>query len=523
MIVEDEKLCRETLKELPWSDIDMELISEASGAAEAIMQIKSNPPDIIISDIEMDNGDGFFLAKEVSYVIPQCKIIFLTAYDKFEYIQKAMSYKACAFILKPINRTELFRAVNAAKEELEKNHMEQQRYNELLKNFSNCKYFLGEYFYSQIAENPSHLTSLFPICDKDCLYQVVVVNQYNTNSINQHIQLETFLNIYTLLTQLSYNVIPFYKQNLLTYIFCYESPFINNNVFEQTFDAALAIENYMKHNANSYHYTIAIGTSVNTSDMIPYSAQRAKDALKYSFSMGENEILYIDDLEPTELCVKNLDEIKIRIADNIKTGNEISVKKDILLLFDNIKENHVSADFAQRICFEIVILISIAMGQLGQNPASVFDKTEIWSVLKNCQSLNELKVLILEVAQTTISLINTTREQKNKDIIHHVLELIENSINSDISLQEMAKQVYISPCYLSSMFKQKTGMSFKSYVIQTKLNKAKELLSTSGMPIHKIASTVGYKSPQHFSHVFREHTGLLPTEYRNMHRIKNDY
>ena len=69
----------------------------------------------------------------------------------------------------------------------------------------------------------------------------------------------------------------------------------------------------------------------------------------------------------------------------------------------------------------------------------------------------------------------------------------------------------------------KTGVSYKSYTIQAKINKAKELLADTDLPIYEIATTLGYKSNQHFSHLFQIQTGLLPTEYRSSVLSKRDH
>jgi two-component system response regulator YesN len=86
-------------------------------------------------------------------------------------------------------------------------------------------------------------------------------------------------------------------------------------------------------------------------------------------------------------------------------------------------------------------------------------------VLKEYQSLVHLKALMINVTELAISLINSNREKKNIDIINQAKELIESNVEKDISLREMANRLYISPCYLSSLFKMKTNTSYKDYTI----------------------------------------------------------
>ena len=65
IVVEDETLCRETLVNLPWDSIGIEVAGEEESANAALALVKDIRPDIVISDISMDDGDGFYLAREL--------------------------------------------------------------------------------------------------------------------------------------------------------------------------------------------------------------------------------------------------------------------------------------------------------------------------------------------------------------------------------------------------------------------------------------------------------------------------
>ncbi|MBP3360788.1 MAG: helix-turn-helix domain-containing protein [Clostridia bacterium] len=517
MIVEDETLCRENLVTIPWDSVGVKLVASAGGVSEAIQKAKAYLPDIIITDIEMDDGTGFQLVHELMYILPGIKIIFLTAYDKFEYAKEAINYKAYAFILKPLNRRELLQTVKNAAQDIEKTQEEQNKFQTLLNDFSNCKYFLKDYFLSAAAQQKGQFNSLFPGIEKGFCFQIIIVAHFDKERALIPMKFQMFSDIAAILKQYEYTVIPFYNQDILTYVFRWDT-MDDKIAANRTFEAASVIKTYMEYHNDANNFTIAIGSVADEPSFLPYCYQRSKGALKYRFSLGENNIIYIDDIEPREHSVANIEELKTDLIDSIKIGDISIAKNKIHTIFNNMRENYTSIDIAQRICFEIFIMISIAMSQLGQKPEALFDKTEIWSVLKNHQALPNLMDLMTNIVEVAILLITSTREEKNNDIINHVKNLIETNTDSDISLQKMAKRVYISPCYLSSLFKQRTGISYKNYITQVKINKAKKLLSDTDKPIYEIATSIGYKSSQHFSHLFQDKTGLLPTEYRSRHR-----
>lgn len=521
MIVEDEKLCLDTLLEIPYSSVGIELFDTACSGREALEKITgaSTPPDIVLSDIEMSDGDGFTLAEKLLTVFPKIKIIFLTAYDKIEYAQKAIHYKAHAFILKPINRQNLLKTILDAKTELEREFQVQNKYQQIITDFSNCKYFLKNYFISSAGNG--EIGRMFGVNDSGYIFQSVIVTHFDKAGTMLPLAFSMFLDITSLLEQRGFSFIPFYEQDMLTFIVLQKQPAEQSAALANTFNVASLIANHMEYRNDTCSFTVTIGSAAEDVKTLPLCDQRAREAIKYRFSIGENEIIYIDDIEPGKLSSNvDVDKHKKSLSDAIKIGNALQARQSIHFMFANMQQAYVSIDIVQRICFDLIIMMSITMSEMGENPDLLFDKTEIWSVLKNYHSLSTLEEFISHIADVAISVISTSRDTKNNDIVNQIKNFIDSNAEADLSLETIADRFYISPCYLSSLFKNKTGTSYKNYIIQTKVNTAKELLIKTELPIYEVAMKLGYKSPHHFSHIFQSHTGLLPTEFRNQNKKK---
>ena len=522
MIVEDEKLCLDTLLKLPYSSVGVEILDTARSGQEAMEKIMGapTPPDIVLSDIEMSNGDGFTLAERLLTFFPKTKIIFLTAYDKIEYAQRAIHYKAHAFILKPINSQNLLKAILDAKTELECEIQQQNKYQQIITDFSNCKYFLKNYFISSAGNG--EIDHMFEVNDDDYIFQSVIVTHFDKAGTMLPLSFSMFLDITALLEQSGFCFIPFYEQDMLTYIALQKQPAEQSAALANTFNMASLIKNHMEYRNDTCSFTVTIGSATEDVKILPLCDQRAREAIKYRFSIGENEMIYIDDIEPGKLSSNvDVDKYKKSLSDAIKIGNAMQAWQSIHLMFANMQQAYVSIDIVQRVCFDLIIMMSITVSEMGENPDLLFDKTEIWSVLKNYHSLPTLEEFISHIADIAISVISTSRDTKNNDIVNQIKNFIDSNAEADLSLETIADRFYISPCYLSSLFKNKTGTSYKNYTIQTKMNAAKKLLINTELPIYEVALKLGYKSPHHFSHIFQSHTGLLPTEFRNQHRTNN--
>lgn len=100
--------------------------------------------------------------------------------------------------------------------------------------------------------------------------------------------------------------------------------------------------------------------------------------------------------------------------------------------------------------------------------------------------------------------------------IPKVLAYIEEHI-SDCSLEEASRTVYLSPKYLSVLFKENQGISFSDYVQNKKMKRACELLKDPAIRQYQIASLIGYENPKNFSRAFKSYYGITPQEYRKQH------
>lgn len=98
--------------------------------------------------------------------------------------------------------------------------------------------------------------------------------------------------------------------------------------------------------------------------------------------------------------------------------------------------------------------------------------------------------------------------------MRQLIEFIEANIDQPLTLDAMATQVGISPLYLARAFKAAIGQSPHQYVLARRIERAKELLRNTEMPIIDVALSVGFSSQSHLSHWMIRHTGVSPAVYR---------
>jgi YesN/AraC family two-component response regulator len=100
------------------------------------------------------------------------------------------------------------------------------------------------------------------------------------------------------------------------------------------------------------------------------------------------------------------------------------------------------------------------------------------------------------------------------NIVHTITSYMKEHYNEQISLDKIAKNTYLSPIYISKIFKEETGDSPINYLINIRLNRAKELLEEGQLSIKAIAKFVGYEDAYYFSKLFKKHFGIPPSKIK---------
>jgi len=105
-------------------------------------------------------------------------------------------------------------------------------------------------------------------------------------------------------------------------------------------------------------------------------------------------------------------------------------------------------------------------------------------------------------------------EEKLSKIMKLSEKYIEDNYNSDINLNSIANNVYLSPSHFTRVFKKYYNISPIQYLLKVRIEKSKDLLKKSDMKISDIAYEVGFSGQQRYNDIFKKLTGMSPTEYR---------
>lgn len=135
--------------------------------------------------------------------------------------------------------------------------------------------------------------------------------------------------------------------------------------------------------------------------------------------------------------------------------------------------------------------------------------TELPMMYQNTRHLNRKFI----PGQNSVIWPDNTSSQVQRSEIQGILNFVYNHYSEAISIQQVADALYISPSYLMHLFKKHTNKTFNAFLMEYRMEKAKELLKKPGIQIQSVAQAVGYSDVKYFNKLFKKYTSLTPTDY----------
>jgi len=106
--------------------------------------------------------------------------------------------------------------------------------------------------------------------------------------------------------------------------------------------------------------------------------------------------------------------------------------------------------------------------------------------------------------------------QTQNELCNQIDAFLRRNLSKDISRKLLSDVFHLSPSHIARIFRNTSGMTISNRLLQLRIERAKQLLLESSLPISVISLQVGYTNFSHFSHIFRKLTGITPSDFRRM-------
>jgi two-component system response regulator YesN len=196
----------------------------------------------------------------------------------------------------------------------------------------------------------------------------------------------------------------------------------------------------------------------------------------------------------------------------LKKGTNEQVVKEVKQFLEEVEG--MDANYLRQFHQNFLQMIFFVLNLKGIQAHQLFcDTRSVELSEKATHSIKEMVIWINHVM--TKAAVQTEVVEETNTVVDSVKNYIALHIdNSDLSREEIAKHVFLNQDYLSRLFKKETGVALSDYIMQERIQLARELLQKTNMAISEVASSVGYSNFSHFSKVFRKCIGLNPKDFR---------
>jgi YesN/AraC family two-component response regulator len=500
LIVEDEKVTRETIKNLiDWPANGIKLIGACSNGIEAYDVIVDEYPDIVLTDIRMPGLDGLSLIKQVYYMDKEISFIVLSGYGEFEYAKTAMKYGVRDYLLKPCDESQILEAIRRLQKEILKRHEVAciQQENELqLNQFHTAikKQFTIEALttdggFSLLMERYGKLLT-FPL-GKYYLYCISFAEDELSLKIIE--QIPKLLKIHQI--QLCFNILLVKKKLLM--MLCIRDAVDLNQFNNEVENLALQVAGRPAWEETLY-------------DTVQFMLEELLKSLKHY-----SHIILIDN-DGNQHEIFNYINVFHQAENTIKALEKAEHEKEITNLLQTFFDTLDEIEPARMLATRLVVQTAANMQLL-----SYFNTTEFLSILYVCSTVKEINRI---VENQLISLFKESERQKTKYkyYVNCAMEFVKSHLaDPKLSLKWVTENhLYMNANYFSRQFVKETDEKFSSYLNRMRMEKAKELIIQYDLErIYMVAEQVGYgHNPQYFSQLFKKRTGLTPSQYKEQYK-----
>ncbi len=167
---------------------------------------------------------------------------------------------------------------------------------------------------------------------------------------------------------------------------------------------------------------------------------------------------------------------------------------------------------------ELIVQLSRAAAlNGGVNRQKIMEiSVEYMKTIWTLESIDDISAWMSRILSSFTQMVFLPKEAKHIDVIQKVVAYINANYMNKISLNDIAKEGFLSSSYLSKLFKSEMKINLSTYINNVRVEKSKLLLLDETLSIMDVATMVGFEEQSYFSKVFRNNTGVSPGKFRQL-------
>lgn len=519
VIVDDEPtLLQGLLETYDWEEMGFLVMGTAQNGKQAIDVIRKLRPDAVLTDIRMKQTTGLEVMEEIKKENKDCVFVVVSEYGDSEYAKQACESGAFAYLLKPIEDDKLSEVMRGVYESCMMRHMEAAKYerwkNLLIKDADSFlmviveKYVNNGISYDKMKEVFSVLSDM--IGDEEWFVTVCVDVDLSYKITNP---LEYEMSRFAMFKYL--------EENIKKHFFCWsfkekeeECIFI---VKVKETSAVRGLKRILEHTKENQESSIiaAISKPYSGIEGIKKSFDEAKKLFQYASASGASSFTIPEKMEETENRFYSEDMEQSVVAAVKKNDPKELEEAFIGFVYQLPKDEEAQSRYVHRIMLKVEFMLEDSYGMTEE----LKNKFKIFYSNINSLPPSKMVDVCYKILTDTIEARESSEDKYEakyfKEYMEEAADYIEKHLDEEgLSIVNVAASIYLNPVYFGRVFKKTFNMTFKKYLMHQRMEKAKRLLESGNESIGNICEQVGIGAPSYFSHLFKQYTGKLPSEYK---------
>ena len=525
MIADDEYLSRFVIKSMIEKKFpDIEIVAEPENGRQAIEYGLKLKPDIIIMDIKMPGFNGIEASRILLSELPHTQILILTAYDKFNYVKEALEIGIKGFLLKPINETEVVQTIQRIKNQISQyelqtdhdEHVEEKikTVRPLIENELVSAFITGDFD----AERIESYRELIKENDISSGFFIIITPSYNyIRQVSREISYRKIReNIYEAASShpglMHKCLIGSRAGSNIAVFHTMQNKKPDMELAKEAQLIGIGLANRIKSMAK-IETAIGIGNVHSGFNNLWKSYNEANIALKRALKTGG--VVHYNFIKTdynTPASTEYPMDLETLLVEQLKLGKTEAAKETACEFMSQVINNSTSIEAVKESLNELITVLKRTIAMSGIR----LRRDCNLSMLTELGTIRDLDEIAFWSKRCIFNLIDHIENKNNSasKLIGRVIDYINKNFNSEITLNQVADEVGLSPQYLSKIFKENYGINFIDYITKKRIKYAEELLLNSGKSIKEISCLVGYEDPNYFSRIFKKDTGCTPSQFR---------
>ncbi len=202
----------------------------------------------------------------------------------------------------------------------------------------------------------------------------------------------------------------------------------------------------------------------------------------------------------------------------LRDGDERAIEESVKM-WESGQTGHIVDDPVKNMLYLCVASVTLATRfaiEGGMDSETAYSASDLYiRKFDRCRTVAELRAAHKDMFTFfTCKMSEIQRGSAMSKAVLQCIDYIRLHLHERITLKKLAEQTGLSPSYLSVLFARETGVPVSEYIMERRIETAKNMLAFSELSSAEIASTLAFSSQSHFSRAFREQAGMTPGEYR---------